>query len=114
MTDNGASLKSHRYRKALRMLGIKHKRTRPYTPKTNGKAERFVQTSLREWAYQRPYHSSEDRRKSLLPFLHHYNYHRPHFGLKGKTPVPSQLVLELILAISSVTRLPDQAARSII
>ncbi|MGH8755693.1 MAG: IS481 family transposase [Burkholderiales bacterium] len=87
MTDNGTSLKSHRYGKALRMLGIKHKRTRPYTPKTNGKAERFVQTSLREWAYERPYHSSEDRRKSLLPFLHHYNYHRPHFGLKGKTPI---------------------------
>ena len=87
MTDNGTSLKSHRYRKALRMLQIKHKRTKPYTPKTNGKAERFVQTSLREWAYAKPYNHSDDREKALLPFLHHYNYHRPHMGINGKTPI---------------------------
>lgn len=87
MTDNGAALKSNRYKKALRLLDIKHKRTKPYTPKTNGKAERFVQTSLREWAYAKPYHNSQDREESLLPFLHHYNYHRPHFGLNGKTPI---------------------------
>ena len=77
MTGNGTSLKSHRYRKALRMPGIMHKRTRPYTPRTNGTAERYVQTSLREWAYVKPYHHSDERRKSLLPWLHHYN-HRPH------------------------------------
>lgn len=87
MTDNGASFRSYRYAKALRLLAIKHKRTKPFTPQTNGKAERFVQTSLREWAYERPYHSSEQRTQSLLPWLHHYNYHRPHFGLKGKTPI---------------------------
>ncbi len=87
MTDNGASLKSYRYQKALRMLGIKHKRTRPYTPRTNGKAERFVQTSLREWAYAKPYHHSDERKQSLLPFLHHYNYHRPHMGIHGKPPI---------------------------
>lgn len=87
MTDNGVSFRSYRYMKALRMLKIKHNRTRPYTPKTNGKAERFVQTSLREWAYARAYSSSKDRANDLLPFLTHYNYHRPHFGLHGKTPM---------------------------
>ncbi len=60
---------------------------RAYTPRTNGKAERFVQTSLREWAYARAYNSSQDRSAELLPFLHHYNYHRPHFGINGKTPI---------------------------
>ena len=87
MTDNGVSFRSKRYPKALRMLGIKHKRTKPYTPKTNGKAERFVQTSLREWAYATPYTHSDERRDALLPFMTHYNHHRPHFGIKGTTPI---------------------------
>lgn len=87
MTDNGVSFRSHRYAKALRLLKIKHKRTKPYTPKTNGKAERFVQTSLREWAYAQSYETSKDRKADLLPFLYHYNYHRPHFGLNGHTPI---------------------------
>ena len=87
MTDNGGSFRSKRYAKALRMLEIKHKRTKPYTPETNGKAERFVQTSLREWAYATPYNHSDQRRDALTPFLQHYNHHRPHFGLKGKTPI---------------------------
>lgn len=87
MTDNGVSFRSKRYPKALRMLGIKHKRTRPYTPKTNGKAERFVQTSLREWAYAAPYIHSDQRRDALPPFMQHYNNHRKHFGINGKTPI---------------------------
>jgi len=87
MTDNGVSFRSHRYAKTLRMLKIKHKRTKPYTPKTNGKAERFVQTSLREWAYARPYNSSAERTKTLSSFLNHYNNHRSHFGINGKTPI---------------------------
>ena len=87
MTDNCSSFRSKRYAKALRMLGIKHKRTKPYTPKTNGKAKRFVQTSLREWAYAKPYTHSDQRADALLPFLHHYNHHRPHFGIKGKSPI---------------------------
>lgn len=87
MTDNGVSFRSCRYAKALRLLKISHKRTRAYTPRTNGKAERFVQTSLREWAYARAYEHSSDRAGALLPFLHHYNYHRPHFGINGKTPI---------------------------
>ena len=86
--DNGTSFRSFRYAKALRMLNIKHKRTRPYTPKTNGKAERFVQTSLREWAYVTAYDHSDQRRDAHAPFLQHYNTHRPHFGLNGKTPIP--------------------------
>ncbi len=84
---SGVSFRSHRYAKALRMLNIKHKRTKPYTPKTNGKVERFVQTSLREWAYAKPYETSAKRLECLTPFLHHYNDHRPHFGIKGNTPV---------------------------
>jgi transposase len=64
MTDNGSSFRSRRYAKALRLLKIKHLRTRPYTPKTNGKAERFVQPSLREWAYARSYSTSDDRAAS--------------------------------------------------
>jgi transposase InsO family protein len=60
MTDNGSSFRSHRYAKALRRLRIKHLRTKPYTPKTNGKAERFVQTSWREWAYARAYDTSNN------------------------------------------------------
>jgi transposase InsO family protein len=84
MTDNGSSFRSRRYAKALRRLKIKHLRTRPYTPKTNGKAERFVQTSLREWAYARAYETSEDRAAQLPGWLHRYNWHRPHGGIGAK------------------------------
>jgi transposase InsO family protein len=87
MTDNGPAFKSRRYAKALRRLTIKHKRTRPYTPKTNGKVERFVQTSLREWAYARAYDTSEQRRAELPAFLFRYNWHRPHGGINGSTPI---------------------------
>jgi transposase InsO family protein len=65
MTDNGSAFRSRRYAKALRRLGVKHRRTRPYTPKTNGKAERFVQTSLREWAYARAYETAEQQTRVL-------------------------------------------------
>lgn len=92
MTDNGVSFRSHRYAKALRMLKIKHLRTKPYTPKTNGKAERFVQTSLREWAYARAYQTSDQRAAELPWWLHRYNWHRPHAGIRAKTPI-SRLVL---------------------
>ena len=87
MTDNGPAFKSRRYAKALRRLTIRHKRTRPYTPKTNGKAERFVQTSLREWAYARAYDTSEQRRAELPAFLFRYNWHRPHGSINGRTPI---------------------------
>jgi transposase InsO family protein len=87
MTDNGSSFRSHRYAKALRRLKIKHLRTRPYTPRTNGKAERFVQTSLREWAYARAYNTSDERAAELPLWLHRYNWHRPHGGIGAKPPI---------------------------
>ena len=87
MTDNGACYKSHAFRDACKRLGLKHIRTKPYTPKTNGKAERFIQSSLREWAYARAYQTSEHRAEELPHWLHHYNWHRPHAGIKGNTPV---------------------------
>jgi transposase InsO family protein len=87
MTDNGSSFCSCRYAKALRLLRIKHLRTRPYTPRTNGKAERFVQTSLREWAYARAYNTSDERAAQLPIWLHRYNWHRPHGSLRSKPPI---------------------------
>ena len=87
MTDNGSSFRSHCYAKALRRLKIKHLRTRPYTPRTNGKAERFVQTSLREWAYARAYSTSEERAAELPIWLHRYNWHRPHGSIGSKPPI---------------------------
>lgn len=87
MTDNGPCYKSRAFRDACRGLGIRHIRTRPYTPKTNGKAERFIQTALREWAYARSYRSSDERASHLPDWLHRYNWHRPHGSLKHKTPI---------------------------
>ena len=86
MTDNGAGYKKT-YDLACAELGVRHLRTKPYTPKTNGKVERFVQTSLREWAYVRPYRSSEQREAALQPFIHHYNWHRPHSALAHQPPM---------------------------
>lgn len=86
MTDNGAGYKNT-FKAACDELGIRHIKTRPYTPKTNGKAERFVQTSLREWAYARPYISSAQREAALQPFLHRYNWHRPHCALNRQPPM---------------------------
>ena len=92
MTDNGSCYKAHAFRDACRDLGLKHIRTKPYTPKTNGKAERFIQTALREWAYARPYDHSDRRTEQLPRWLHHYNWHRPHGGIHAKTPI-SRLAL---------------------
>ena len=93
MTDNGSCYKAHAFRDACRDLGLRHIRTRPYTPKTNGKAERFIQTALREWAYARPYDHSDRRTEELPRWLHHYNWHRPHAGIQAKTPI-SRLALD--------------------
>lgn len=87
MTDNGSGYVSRAWRQACQELGMRHIRTRPYTPKTNGKAERFVQTSLREWAYARPYESSEQRHAALQPFIDHYNWLRPHSALNHQPPI---------------------------
>ena len=87
MTDNGSAFRSRRYARALRLLGIKHRRTRPYTPKTNGKAERFIQSSIREWAYATPFNSSAERQAAMHHWLHDYNTARPHSALGGKSPI---------------------------
>jgi transposase InsO family protein len=87
MTDNGSCYKSFAFRDACKLLGLKHIRTRPYTPKTNGKAERFIQTALREWAYAKAYTHSDGRTAELPIWLHRYNWHRPHGSLKAKTPI---------------------------
>src|SRR5215217_6818384 len=84
MTDNGSCYKAFAFDRACKSLKLKHIRTRPYTPKTNGKAERFIQTALREWAYARPYPTSAERARQLQPWIHAYNWHRPHGSLKGR------------------------------
>jgi transposase InsO family protein len=86
-TDNGSAYKSRRFARLLRRLGIKHIRTRPYTPRTNGKAERFIQTLLREWAYAFIYPSSNHRTAELGPWMHHYNWHRPHSAVSHQPPI---------------------------
>ncbi len=78
MSDNGGCYRSHHFRRHLQRHGLRHLFTRPYTPRTNGKAERFIQTALREWAYAFDFPSSESRSRLLLTWLHQYNYHRPH------------------------------------
>ena len=92
MTDNGSCYKAFAFRRACKRLGLRHIRTRPYTPKTNGKAERFIQTALREWAYARAYDTSRQRAAELPLWMHRYNWHRPH-GSIGAVPPISKLGL---------------------
>ena len=87
MTDNGSCYRSKAFNKLCKAMGIRHIYTKPYTPRTNGKAERFIQSSLREWAYAQAYQTSEQRKEELPYWLHHYNWHRPHAGIKRKTPI---------------------------
>ena len=86
MTDNGSAYVSHAHAIACRKLGIRHVRTRPYRPRTNGKAERLIQTMLRRWAYARAYSSSAERAATLKAWLNHYNFTRPHGSLSHKPP----------------------------
>src|SRR6516164_8695995 len=87
MTDNGSCYKSFDFRDACRDLSLRHIRTKPYTPRTNGKAERFIQTALREWAYAKAYTHSHVRSAELQHWLHRYNWHRPHGSLDAKPPI---------------------------
>ena len=87
LSDNGSCYRSRQFRAACLQLGIQHRFTRPYTPRTNGKAERFIQTALREWAYVRHYLNSEERDRQLSPWLEHYNFHRPHGSLGYAPPI---------------------------
>jgi transposase InsO family protein len=91
MTDNGSCYISRAFAKACKRLKLKHIRTKPYTPKTNGKAERFIQTALREWAYAKAYDTSDQRARDLPVWLHRYNWHRPH----GRLPITRNNLLRL-------------------
>ena len=86
MSDNGSAYTSHLYARTLRELGLRHLRIRPNRPRTNGKAERFIQTLLNEWAYHHIYGSSTERTQALPPYLKRYNYHRPHSSLGHQPP----------------------------
>ena len=87
MTDRSFSyIRGYAFRDTVRELRLRHKVIRPYRPQTNGKAERFIQTMLREWAYARVYRSNEERQEAFAKWLHYYNHHRPHTALGGRPP----------------------------
>ena len=87
LTDNGSAFRSKDFATACKALGITHKFTRAYRPQTNGKAERFIQSALREWAYGWTYQNSAHRIDALSSWQHHYNWHRPHSGIGAKAPI---------------------------
>jgi transposase InsO family protein len=87
MTDNGSAFLSHPFAAFCRSVNVRHIRTRPYTPRTNGKVERMIQTLLREWAYRFTYNSSAERHRWLGPYLHFYNVHRAHSALNYNPPI---------------------------
>ena len=103
MTDNGSCYRSSDFRNACQALGLRHIRTKPYTPRTNGKAERFIQTALREWAYAQAYQTSERRAQELPFWMHRYNWRRLHGGIKSQTPI-SRLGLSEDNSASSIDR----------
>jgi transposase InsO family protein len=100
LTDNGSCYLARSFAGLCSELGIRHARTRPYRPRTNGKAERFIQTLLREWAYGFTYPASSVRTQRLLPYLHFYNYHRAHTSL-GRNPPISRLGLNNVVRNNS-------------
>ena len=85
LTDNGNSYRSHLFRRACQQLGLQHHRICPYSPQTNGKAERFIQTALREWAYATQWRDSTERNLALPPWNHYYNHQRPHGSLNHES-----------------------------
>jgi len=87
LTDNGSAFRSKDFAHTCDELGVKHRFTRPYRPQTNGKAERFIQSALREWAYGFVYQNSLQRSDQLDAWIHHYNWHRPHQGIGGVAPM---------------------------
>ena len=87
LTDNGSAFRSRDFAQTCAQLGIRHKFTRAYRPQTNGKAERFIQSALREWAYGWVYQNSAQRTNALASWQHHYNWHRPHAGIGGAFPM---------------------------
>ena len=97
LTDNGSCYLSHAFQGLCKQLGLRHLRTRPYRPQTNGKAERLIQTLLREWAYRFSYRSSGHRIRWLRPWLHFYNHHRKHQSLGGLPPISRLPLLNNVL-----------------
>lgn len=87
LTDNGSAFRSRRFNRLCAAPGIKHRYTQPYRPQTNGKAERFIQSALREWAYAFTYQQSAQRTDALDLWTYHYDWHRPHLGIGGLTPM---------------------------
>ncbi|WP_457634252.1 IS481 family transposase [Oceanithermus desulfurans] len=100
MTNNARIFQSKRFQRVLRWLGIRHKTTPPYTPRVNGKVERFIRTLLNEWAYAHAYRSSDERNAHLPEWLHYYNWHRPHSSLGNQVPIS-----RLGLSVNNVVRL---------
>ena len=87
LTDNGVGYRSQLFGTALADTGVRHQRTRPYRPQTNGKVERFNRTLLEEWAYRRLYRSNAARDRALQPWVHTYNHHRAHTALGSRPPI---------------------------
>jgi transposase InsO family protein len=101
LTDNGSGYVAARFARLCRSAGVRHLRTRPYTPRTNGKAERFIQTLLREWAYRRAYPSSRQRTEALPAWLYYYNWERGHGALHGRPPMSCLVAPNNLLAVHS-------------
>mgnify|MGYP000512333340 CR=1 FL=1 len=101
LTDNGACYKSRRFARLCQRLALRHLRTKPYTPRTNGKAERFIQTALREWAYARTYEPSDHRAQHLPIWLHQYNWHRSHASLKYQPHISQITSLNNLVGLHS-------------
>jgi transposase InsO family protein len=99
LTDNGSGYVSDRFARLCRSAGMRHLRTRPYTPRTNGKAERFIQTLLREWAYRRAYPSSRHRTEALPAWLYYYNWARGHGALHGRPPITCLVAPNNLVAV---------------
>ena len=87
LTDNGVGYRSRVFQAALADAGVRHRRTRPYRPQTNGKVERFNRSLLEEWAYRRLCRSNAARDHALQPWIHRYNHHRAHTALGGRPPI---------------------------
>ena len=101
LTDNGSCYRSKRFAATCRRLGIRQLFTRRYTPRTNGKAERFIKTALLEWAYVRLYRHSEERTRALATWLHHYNWHRPHTAAHGQPPITRIVAADNLVRLHS-------------
>jgi len=101
MTDNAFAYLGHAFAGVCALRHLRHVRIRPYTPRTNGKAERFIRTLLSEWAYVRPYTSSRARTAALPRWVHYYNWHRPHTSLDGRPPISRLAVGDNLLRLHS-------------